>query len=129
MRISDWSSDVCSSDLFVEGKDSVKFAKSPTQWMTMIPTIYNADTLGIRQDLVGRPIGNWKDIMDPKFKGKTSILNIPSIGIMDAAMICASMGEIKYGDKGNMPKAEIDKNINEIGRASCRESVCQYVSM
>src|SRR3546814_10375871 len=37
---------------FVEGKDSVKFAKSPTQWMTMIPTIYNADTLGIRPDLV-----------------------------------------------------------------------------
>src|SRR3546814_2899395 len=34
----------------------------------IIPTIYNADTLGIRPDLVGRPIGNWKDIMDPKFK-------------------------------------------------------------
>lgn len=96
---------------FVEGKDSVKFAKSQTQWMTMIPTIYNADTLGIRPDLVGRPITNWKDIMDPKFKGKASILNIPSIGIMDAAMICESMGEIKYGDKGNMTKAEIDKTI------------------
>ncbi|MFC3677625.1 PotD/PotF family extracellular solute-binding protein [Ferrovibrio xuzhouensis] len=102
---------------FVEGKDSVKFAKSPTQWMTMIPTIYNADTLGIRPDLVGRPIGNWKDIMDPKFKGKTSILNIPSIGIMDAAMICESMGEIKYGDKGNMTKAEIDKTINVMKEA------------
>ncbi|QDO98352.1 extracellular solute-binding protein [Ferrovibrio terrae] len=96
---------------FVEGKDSTKFAKSQTQWMTMIPTIYNADTLGIRPDLVGRPIANWKDIMDPKFKGKASILNIPSIGIMDAAMICESMGEIKYGDKGNMTKAEIDKTI------------------
>ncbi|WP_341893818.1 PotD/PotF family extracellular solute-binding protein [Ferrovibrio terrae] len=97
---------------FVEGKDSTKFAKSQTQWMTMIPTIYNADTLGIRPDLVGRPITNWKDIMDPKFKGKASILNIPSIGIMDAAMICESMGEIKYGDKGNMTKAEIDKTIS-----------------
>ena len=30
------------------------FAKEPTDWMTMIPTIYNADTLGIRPDLVGR---------------------------------------------------------------------------
>ena len=96
---------------FVEGKDSTKFAKTQTQWMTMIPTIYNADTLGIRPDLVGRPITNWKDIMDPKFKGKASILNIPSIGIMDAAMICESMGEMKYGDKGNMTKAEIDKTL------------------
>ena len=96
---------------FVEGKDSKTFAKAPTEWMTLIPTIYNADTLGIRPDLVGRPITSWKDIMDPAFKGKTSILNIPSIGIMDAAMICEAMGEIKYGDKGNMTKAEIDKTI------------------
>ncbi|HEX2885650.1 PotD/PotF family extracellular solute-binding protein [Vineibacter terrae] len=102
---------------FVEGKDSVKFAKARTEWMTMIPTIYNADTLGIRPDLVGRPITNWKDIMDPKFKGKTSILNIPSIGIMDAAMICESMGVIKYGDKGNMTKAEIDKTISVLTEA------------
>lgn len=96
---------------FVESADSLEFASEPTQWMTMIPTIYNADTLGIRPDLVGRPINNWKDIMDPAFKGKTSILNIPSIGIMDAAMICESMGEITYGDKGNMTKEEIDKTI------------------
>ena len=107
---------------FVEGQDSKKFAKEPTQWMTMVPTIYNADTLGIRPDLVGRDITSWADIMDPKFKGKTSILNIPSIGIMDAAMIMEAMGNIKYADKGNMTKAEIDKTI-EIGRASCRERV------
>ena len=96
---------------FVEGADSTKFSKTPTDWMTLIPTIYNADTLGIRPDLVGRDIANWKDILDPKFKGKTSILNIPSIGIMDAAMVCESMGEIKYGDKGNMTKAELDKTL------------------
>ena len=73
---------------FVEGAGSTKFAKGQTQWFTIVPTIYNADTLGIRPDLVGRKIDSWKDILDPKFKGKTSILNIPSIGIMDAAMIC-----------------------------------------
>ncbi len=30
----------------------------------MMPTIYNADTLGIRPDLVGREITTWADIMD-----------------------------------------------------------------
>src|SRR5262245_45076440 len=29
---------------FVEAQDSKTFAKEPTQWMTMVPTIYNADT-------------------------------------------------------------------------------------
>src|SRR3546814_14616252 len=85
---------------FVEGKDSVKFAKSPTQWMTMIPTIYNADKLGIRQDLVGRPNGKWKDIMDPKFQGKTSILTIPSIGLMTGEMTRESKGHTKTDTKG-----------------------------
>ena len=96
---------------FVDSKLSKTFSPKPTEWMTLIPTIYNADTLGIRPDLVGRPITMWKDLLDPAFKGKASILNIPSIGIMDAAMVCESMGAIKYKDKGNMTKPEIDKTM------------------
>jgi putative spermidine/putrescine transport system substrate-binding protein len=102
---------------FVDKPGAKIFAKEPTQWLTMVPTIYNADTLGIRPDLVGRDISTWADIMDPKFKGKTSILNIPSIGIMDAAMIMEAMGNIKYADKGNMTKAEIDKTIDFLIKA------------
>ncbi len=60
---------------------------------------------------------DWADIMDPKFKGKASILNIPSIGIMDAAMIMEAMGNIKYADKGNMTKEEIDKTIEFLIKA------------
>ncbi len=96
---------------FVDSPTAKTFATGQTGWMTLIPTIYNADTLGIRPDLVGRPITHWKDLMDPAFKGKASILNIPSIGIMDAAMVMESMGRIKYADKGNMTKPEIDKTI------------------
>ena len=96
---------------FVESKTSTKFATHPTEWATLIPTIYNADTLGIRPDLVGRPIRNWKDLVDPAFKGKTAILNIPGIGIMDAAMVMESLGTMKYVDKGNMTRPEIDKTV------------------
>ncbi|ASY59981.1 MULTISPECIES: ABC transporter substrate-binding protein [Sinorhizobium] len=102
---------------FVEAQDSKSFAKEPTQWMTLIPTIYNADTLGIRPDLVGREITTWADIMDPAFKGKSAILNIPSIGIMDAAMIMEAMGNIKYADKGNMTTDEIDQTIDFLIKA------------
>ena len=96
---------------YVQKPGDKVFAKTETEWMTLIPTIYNADTLGIRPDLVGRPITKWKDLMDPAFKGKASILNIPSIGIMDAAMVMESLGRIKYVDKGNMTKEEIDQTI------------------
>jgi putative spermidine/putrescine transport system substrate-binding protein len=96
---------------YVDGPNGKSFAKGATGWMTLIPTIYNADTLGIRPDLVGRPITHWKDLVDPAFKGKAAILNIPSIGIMDAAMVMESLGTLKYADKGNMTKPEIDKTV------------------
>ena len=96
---------------FVEGVNGTTFAKEETGWMTLIPTIYNADTLGIRPDLIGRPIESWTELLNPEFKGKASILDISSIGIMDAAMVCEAMGEVKYGDKGNMTREEIDKTM------------------
>jgi putative spermidine/putrescine transport system substrate-binding protein len=96
---------------FVDGPDGKSFASKETGWMTLIPTIYNADTLGIRPDLIGRPIESWTELLNPEFKGKASILDISSIGIMDAAMVCEAMGEIKYGDKGNMTREEIDKTM------------------
>ena len=96
---------------FVADQGAKEFASEVTNWMTLIPTIYNADTLGIRPDLIGRPIESWAELLNPEFKGKASILDISSIGIMDMAMVCEAMGEITYGDKGNMTKAEIDKTM------------------
>ena len=95
--------------MFLKGKDSTEFATEATQWATLIPTIYNADTLGYRPDLVGRKIESWAELFNAEFKGKTSILDIPSIGIMDAAMVTEAAGLMTYGDKGNMTKEEIDK--------------------
>jgi putative spermidine/putrescine transport system substrate-binding protein len=82
--------------------------------MTLIPTVYNADTLGIRPDLIKRPISSWAELLNPEFKGKAAILNIPSIGIMDAAMVVEAMGLYKYPDKGNMTKKEIDLTIKTL---------------
>jgi putative spermidine/putrescine transport system substrate-binding protein len=94
--------------LYLEGKDSKTFSKTATEFVTLIPTVYNADTLGIRPDLIKRPIGSWAELLNPEFKGKAAILNIPSIGIMDAAMVVEATGQHKYADKGNMTKEEID---------------------
>ena len=96
---------------FITEPGAKEFAPEVTNWMTLIPTIYNADTLGIRPDLIKRPIQTWAELLNPEFKGKASILDISSIGIMDMAMVCESMGEIKYADKGNMTTDEIDKTI------------------
>ena len=102
---------------YLDGKHSKKFSKTPTEWLTLIPTTYNANSLGIRPDLIGRPIAHWSELLNPQFKGKSALINVPSIGIMDAAMAIESSGEIKYGDKGNQTKAEIDKTIDILTKA------------
>ncbi len=103
--------------MFLEGPHSTKFSKTPTEWVTLIPTVYNADTLGIRPDLIKRPIEHWSELLNPEFKGKAAILNIPSIGIMDAAMVVESLGKYKYPDKGNMTKPEIDMTMGVLTEA------------
>ena len=100
--------------MYLEKADGKTFAKDATGFMTLIPTVYNADTLGIRPDLIKRPIESWKELLNPEFKGKAAILNIPSIGIMDAAMVVEAMGLYKYPDKGNMTKKEIDLTIKTL---------------
>ncbi len=96
---------------YLTGPDSKEFASEPTEFATMIPFQYNADTLGYRPDLVGREIKSWGELFNPEFKGKTSILDIPQIGIMDAAMVSEALGLMTFADKGNMTKAEIDQII------------------
>jgi putative spermidine/putrescine transport system substrate-binding protein len=97
---------------YLTGPDSKEFSPTPTHYATLIPFQYNADTLGYRPDLVGRKIETWGELFNPEFKGKTSILDIPQIGIMDAAMVAESLGLMTFADKGNMTKEEIDKIID-----------------
>jgi putative spermidine/putrescine transport system substrate-binding protein len=85
---------------------------TPSDFVTGIPTVTNGDTLGIRPDLVGRKIDSWADVLSPEFKGRAAIQDNPTIGIIDIAMAMEARGDLKYGDKGNMTKAEIDKTID-----------------
>ncbi len=103
--------------MYLPARDGKTFSATPTQWLTLIPTVYNADTLGIRPDKINRPITSWSELLNPEFKGKASILNIPSIGIMDAAMVVEATGQHKYADKGNMTRAEIDLTMRVLTEA------------
>jgi len=85
-----------------------------TDYMTFLPQVYNADSIGYRPDLVGHEVTEWKELLDPKFKGKAAILDVPAIGIMDAALCFESADLIKYGNKGNMTKKEIDFTADKL---------------
>jgi putative spermidine/putrescine transport system substrate-binding protein len=99
--------------LYATGPDGQKVTSgAPTEFLTGIPTVTNGDTLGIRPDLVGREIDSWADLLSPEFKGRAALQDNPTVGVIDVAMAVEARGDIKYGNKGNMTKQEIDKTID-----------------
>ena len=94
--------------MYIEKAESTDLHEGVTDWATFLPQVYNADSIGYRPDLVDHPVTEWKDLLDPKYKGKAAILDVPAIGIMDAALCFESADLIKYGNKGNMTKKEIE---------------------
>src|SRR3546814_9242452 len=87
MRISDWSSDVCSSDL-IGGTGNLQKLGAGTLTLT------GANTYGNTQVQAGTLVGNAASIR---------------------------------GDLTNNGSVVFNQASDEIGRASCRERVCQYV--
>src|SRR3546814_10282677 len=93
MRISDWSSDVCSSDLAAEIGDLEPDPAKSFNW----DLVREASRRGLRTLTIPKKYGG------------------EGADVMTLSMV----GEcLAYGDLGVAV---------EIGRASCRESVCQFV--
>src|SRR3546814_12844006 len=109
MRISDWSSDVCSSDLLL------RQYKLPAK-VNLIPfnpwpgTDYECST--------PERIRRFSDIV---FEGGISA----PVRTPRGRDIMAACGQLKSASE-KKSRAELDR-LAEIGRASCRERVCQYV--
>ena len=87
-------------------------ADGPSQYISMLPGWHNADSIGYNPEETGRKIESWAELFSADYKGKVALVNAPQIGTMDAAMAVEAMGLMKFGDKGDMTRAEIDKLVN-----------------
>src|SRR3546814_19250284 len=103
MRISDWSSDVCSSDL-----EFILAAREQTSLgLGTGPYVKNVFVKALGEEKAGSVLGRMSATSPQK--------GIEILDWMDARSIVATIS-------GEHPQV-----IAEIGRASCRERVCQYV--
>jgi putative spermidine/putrescine transport system substrate-binding protein len=94
--------------LFLWVDENGNRVKGPSQYISMAPAFHNADSIGYNPKATGRPIESWSELLNKDFKGKVALLNVPQIGVMDAALAVEALGLKKFGDKGNMTKPEID---------------------
>src|SRR3546814_17160759 len=123
MRISDWSSDVCSSDLVVQNPPAVRvgarLSKAPYQY-----------TL---QDIDLDELYKWAGIIETKLRGMPGFQDVTSdLAIASPSIVvdinrdkAATLGVTAEQIEGALARAYGSKQEN--GRASCRERGCQYV--
>src|SRR3546814_11537893 len=118
MRISDWSSDVCSSDLRA-GKIDALIGREPEIERTI-------------QILCRRTKNNPLYVGDPGV-GKTAIAEglarrivrgeVPEI-LKESVIYALDMGSLLAGTRY---RGDFEERLKQIGRATCRERGCQYV--
>src|SRR3546814_1251936 len=101
LRISDWSSDVCSSDLVVilqveEQRPRASHGTHALGTLGVVELHAELDAAGLRADPLGEADGD------------------AEVGGVDA-------------DEDAVLRFDVVARHAEIGRASCRERVCQYV--
>jgi len=92
----------------------LEWSETPTDWLVSIPLVTNADTFGIRPDLINRPIESWAELFNPEFSGRVALQDGVNVGVPDAAMALEAMGDVQYVNKGNMTIEEIDKTIDKL---------------
>src|SRR3546814_5295225 len=112
MRISDWSSDVCSSDLY---HNSLIYGDGVSDVAVLGPGMIHG--LGLRRAGPGPKWHGVKGWVSPKARG----MDPHEARLSDPA-------ERAEEGKGNKSLAFKNcRNVLQIGRASCRERVWQYV--
>ena len=92
-----------------DGKNFVKPGES--DWLFGLPSVHNADTLGYRPDLTGRKLESWAELISDEWRGKVALQSFPDIAMMDIALAIEGAGIMKYKNKGNMTREEIDKTF------------------
>ena len=78
--------------------------------LTMVPTVYNFDSIGYRPDLVdAEEASNWSALFDPKFKGKTGLNVDPLIAFGQAVLAMNELGLLEVANPGNPDAAAIEE--------------------
>lgn len=97
--------------LFVQADGSL--APKQTNKVSFMPYVHNTDSFGYNTNFIPKGVPyeteSWGWLLNPEYKGKVALVNVPTIGIFDAALSAEANGLMKFQDISNMTKAEIDQ--------------------
>ncbi len=97
--------------LYVQSDGSL--GSSESKRISFLPYVHNVDSFGYNTNFIAKgkayETESWGWLLDESNKGKTGIVNAPTIGIFDLALAAQANGLVSFQNIGNMTIQEIDK--------------------
>lgn len=89
-------------------QDTGELSRVVTQRISMLPTVYNADSFAIVGDTSMSTPESWADLLSERWHGRVAIQADAAIGAVDLLLALRARNEIICNDPGNL-------SLNEIG--------------
>lgn len=97
------------SRLYVQ--DSGELSCQVTGQISMLPTVYNADSFAVIGDTSEPEPNSWADLLSDRWSGRVAIQADAAIGVPDLLMALRAQNEYSCSDPGNLSLREIESFI------------------
>ena len=80
------------------------------RYVNGVPGIFNLDAIGYNARVIARPPEkvSWAELLNPKWKGRVALIDSSHVGFQDAGNAAEALGLMRFRDKGDMTRREID---------------------
>jgi putative spermidine/putrescine transport system substrate-binding protein len=78
-----------------------------------VPNYFNMDSIGYNSQVLDRPPErvSWAELLNSRWKGRVGLFGGSQVGLLDASNAAEAAGLMRFRDKGDMSRGEIDRLI------------------
>jgi putative spermidine/putrescine transport system substrate-binding protein len=83
------------------------------RYVNGVPVTFNLDAIGYNARVIDRPPEkvSWAELFNPRWKGRVALFDGSQIGLLDAGNAAEAAGLMRFRDKGDMTRGEIDRLV------------------
>jgi putative spermidine/putrescine transport system substrate-binding protein len=83
------------------------------RYVVAVPGYFNMDSIGYHARVIRRPPErvSWAELFNRRWKGRVGLFGGAQIGLQDAGIAAEAAGLMRFTDKGDMTRGEIDRLV------------------
>jgi putative spermidine/putrescine transport system substrate-binding protein len=83
------------------------------RYVVAVPGYFNMDSIGYNARVIERPPErvSWAELLNARWKGRVALFGGAQVGLLDAGNAAEAAGLMRFRDKGDMSRGEIDRLV------------------